>query len=46
MADEFHVIIRRMRAEDAAYVAEIERNLPRPRQLIITYILLPNIIIK
>lgn len=26
MADEFHVIIRRMRAEDAAYVAEIERK--------------------
>lgn len=26
MADEFYVIIRRMRAEDAAYVAEIERK--------------------
>ncbi len=26
MADEFHVIIRRMRAEDATYVAEIERK--------------------
>lgn len=26
MADEFHVIIRRMRAEDASYVAEIERK--------------------
>lgn len=26
MADEFHVIIRRMRAEDAAHVAEIERK--------------------
>ena len=26
MADEFHVIIRRMCAEDASYVAEIERK--------------------